>query len=108
MDPEGVAEITRLQPAWACSTSVLLHCVDSPVGIEKDPMKHTESVIQSDLEIMADTRVSVAPAPPSERLTTSKAASRWRNFVTISRGQSGTGRRCVAGEGGAFARARPA
>ena len=35
--------------------SVLLHSVDSPVGIEKDSMKHTESVIQSDLEIMSGT-----------------------------------------------------
>src|SRR4051794_29893678 len=52
-------QITRPQAAWAWSRSVLIHCADTPVGTGKYPMKHTESVIHSDLEIMGGTPVFV-------------------------------------------------
>ena len=42
--------------------------VESPVGTGKHPMKHTESVIQSDPEIMGGTAVFVGTRVPFQTL----------------------------------------
>jgi len=90
---------------------VLLHCDESAVGIEKDPMKHTESVIQSDLEIMGGTPVFVGTRVPFQTLldyleSGQPLAEFLDDFPTVSRDQAVAA--LEQAKEALFARARPA
>ena len=90
---------------------VLIHCVESPVGTGKDPMKHTESVIHSDLEIMGGTPVFVGTRVPFQTLLDyleggQPLAEFLDDFPTVSRDQAVAA--LEQAKEALFARARPA
>ena len=90
---------------------VLIHCVESPVGTGKDPMKHAESAIQSDLEIMGGTPVFVGTRVPFQTLLDYLEAGQplaefLDDFPTVSRDLAVAA--LEQAKEALFARARPA
>jgi uncharacterized protein (DUF433 family) len=93
MEPEGVARSPDCNRPGRAPHRCCYTVSRARSGIEKDPMKHTESVIQSDLDIMGGTPVFVGTRVPFQTLldyleSGQPLAEFLDDFPTVSRDQA--------------------